>query len=55
MNGEDFAAFLLTAVQDFLLNAERMIFHLQLIAVDLSNSCLMNDLGIHMVCGNFWN
>ena len=35
VNGEDFAAFLLTAVQDFLLNAERMIFHLQLIAVDL--------------------
>ena len=35
MNGEDFAAFLLTAVQDFLLNAERMVFYLQLIAADL--------------------
>ena len=34
-NGEDFAAFLLAAVQDFLLNAERMVFHLQLIAADL--------------------
>jgi hypothetical protein len=55
-NNDDFTAFLLTAVQDFLLNAERLIFNFQLIAGNLpvSFSTLLSALVSTQVLAAAW-